>query len=237
MHGQRRGQTEDRGTDTSLCWLAVAGLGHPCQWCSEVSVGQELDCVGLLKGLLPYNGLVSSSKSSLSYLLSRPEGGNVAIIAVRKRKGFIKLALKHGAQLVPVFSFGENESENPTGSLLRTLQTSSPRPDNMKSVSLLLGTRHRANPPLTLRFSENPVMTGSDVTLTCEKTTNGGAVKAYFHINGKVVSHPVVTFTISKVQQSDKGLYSCSTDEDGKAPQVWLKVKGQDTEITSCLKI
>nr|XP_046237447.1 2-acylglycerol O-acyltransferase 1 isoform X2 [Scatophagus argus] len=90
------------------------------------------------------HGLVSSSKSSLSYLVSRPEGGNIAVIAVggapealdarpgaltlqvRNRKGFIKLALKHGAQLVPVFSFGENElfdqMENPTGSPLRKLQ-------------------------------------------------------------------------------------------------------------------
>ncbi|XP_037533221.1 2-acylglycerol O-acyltransferase 2-A [Nematolebias whitei] len=89
-------------------------------------------------------GLVSSSKSSLSYLVSRPEGGNVAVIAVggapealdarpgaltlqvKHRKGFIKLALKHGAQLVPVFSFGENElfdqMENPVGSPLRRLQ-------------------------------------------------------------------------------------------------------------------
>ncbi|XP_033182602.1 2-acylglycerol O-acyltransferase 2-B-like [Anabas testudineus] len=91
-------------------------------------------------------GLVSSSKSSLSYLVSRPEGGNVAVIAVGgapealdarpgaltlqvlNRKGFIKLALKHGAQLVPVFSFGENElfdlMENPSGSPLRRLQDS-----------------------------------------------------------------------------------------------------------------
>nr|XP_057924094.1 2-acylglycerol O-acyltransferase 1 isoform X3 [Doryrhamphus excisus] len=90
------------------------------------------------------HGLVSSSKSSLSYLLSRPQGGNVAVIAVggasesldarpgaltlqvHNRKGFIKMALKHGAQLVPVFSFGENELfdqiQNPTGSPLRTLQ-------------------------------------------------------------------------------------------------------------------
>lgn len=89
-------------------------------------------------------GLVSSCKSSLSYLVNRPEGGNVAVIAVggapealdarpgaltlqvRNRKGFIKLALKHGAQLVPVFSFGENELfdqiENPAGSPLRRLQ-------------------------------------------------------------------------------------------------------------------
>ncbi|XP_078793056.1 2-acylglycerol O-acyltransferase 1 isoform X2 [Oryzias latipes] len=89
-------------------------------------------------------GLVSSSKASLSHLISRPDGGNVAVIAVggasealdarpgsltlqvQSRKGFIKLALKHGAQLVPVFSFGENElfdqMENPAGSSLRRLQ-------------------------------------------------------------------------------------------------------------------
>ncbi|XP_034413104.1 2-acylglycerol O-acyltransferase 1 isoform X2 [Cyclopterus lumpus] len=90
------------------------------------------------------HGLVSSCKASLSHLISRPAGGNIAVIAVggapealdarpgaltlqvRNRKGFIKLALKHGAQLVPVFSFGENElfdqMENPTGSPLRKLQ-------------------------------------------------------------------------------------------------------------------
>lgn len=89
-------------------------------------------------------GLVSSSKSSLVHIVSRPQGGNVAVIAVggapealdarpgaltlqvNNRKGFIKMALKHGAYLVPVFSFGENElfdqMENPTGSALRRLQ-------------------------------------------------------------------------------------------------------------------
>lgn len=73
------------------------------------------------------------------------------VFQVKHRKGFIKLALKHGwvepneraelvllfvlllmfvfvrrAQLVPVFSFGENElfdqMENPAGSPLRRLQ-------------------------------------------------------------------------------------------------------------------
>uniref|UniRef100_A0A3P8U3J7 Acyltransferase n=1 Tax=Amphiprion percula TaxID=161767 RepID=A0A3P8U3J7_AMPPE len=100
--------------------------------------------VPLFRDYIMSGGLVSSCKSSLSYLVSRPGGGNVAVIAVggapesldarpgaltlqvRNRKGFIKLALKHGAQLVPVFSFGENElfdqMENPTGSPLRRLQ-------------------------------------------------------------------------------------------------------------------
>ncbi|MEQ2259085.1 2-acylglycerol O-acyltransferase 2-A [Xenotaenia resolanae] len=102
-------------------------------------------------------GLVSSCKSSLSYLVSRPNGGNVAVIAVggatealdarpgaltlqvKNRKGFIKLALKHGAQLVPVFSFGENElfdqMENPAGSHLRRLQN---RLQNIMGIAMPL---------------------------------------------------------------------------------------------------
>ena len=60
------------------------------------------------------SGLVSSEKASASYIISRPEGGHVAVVAVGgapesldarpgeltlqmlQRKGFIKLALKHG---------------------------------------------------------------------------------------------------------------------------------------------
>ncbi|XP_078101015.1 2-acylglycerol O-acyltransferase 1 [Sander vitreus] len=100
--------------------------------------------VPLFRDYIMLGGLVSSCKSSLSHLSSRPGGGNVAVLAVggapealdarpgaltlqiKNRKGFIKLALKHGAQLVPVFSFGENElfdqMENPSGSSLRKLQ-------------------------------------------------------------------------------------------------------------------
>ncbi|XP_015270348.1 PREDICTED: 2-acylglycerol O-acyltransferase 2-B-like [Gekko japonicus] len=88
--------------------------------------------------------LVSSEKASASYLLSHEGGGQVAVVAVGgppealearpgaftlqilSRKGFIKTALQHGAALVPVFSFGENELfnqvSNPEGSFLRTVQ-------------------------------------------------------------------------------------------------------------------
>jgi 2-acylglycerol O-acyltransferase 2 len=47
-------------------------------------------------------------------------------LVLRNRKGFIKQALKNGASLVPVFSFGENnifnQYPNPRGSTLRNLQ-------------------------------------------------------------------------------------------------------------------
>ncbi|XP_033025401.1 2-acylglycerol O-acyltransferase 2-like [Lacerta agilis] len=89
-------------------------------------------------------GLVSSDKSSAAYLLGHEGGGQVAVIAVGgppesldarpgaltlrllNRKGFVKMALQHGAALVPVFSFGENELfnqvSNPQGSFIRAVQ-------------------------------------------------------------------------------------------------------------------
>ncbi|NXW08811.1 MOGT2 acyltransferase, partial [Fregetta grallaria] len=89
-------------------------------------------------------GLVSSNKESASYVLQKPEGGNVLAIVVggaqealdarpgsctlllKNRKGFVRLAIKHGTPLVPIFSFGENDLfeqvRNPQGSWLRQLQ-------------------------------------------------------------------------------------------------------------------
>ncbi|XP_067379643.1 uncharacterized protein [Channa argus] len=79
---------------------------------------------------------------------------------------------------------------------------------------------------VVLKFSEDPVLTGSDVTLYCEKKTKGDAVKAYFYFNEtKLGSEPKIMFTISKVQQSDEGLYSCSTDVHGQSPQSRLRVR------------
>uniref|UniRef100_A0A8C8S8W8 Acyltransferase n=1 Tax=Pelusios castaneus TaxID=367368 RepID=A0A8C8S8W8_9SAUR len=98
----------------------------------------------LFRDYIMSGGLVSSDKASISYLLSQEDGGQVAVIAVGgppeslearpgaltlqilSRKGFIKSALQHGAALVPVFSFGENELfhqvPNPRGSLVREVQ-------------------------------------------------------------------------------------------------------------------
>uniref|UniRef100_W5KNF2 Acyltransferase n=1 Tax=Astyanax mexicanus TaxID=7994 RepID=W5KNF2_ASTMX len=89
-------------------------------------------------------GLIPSDKDSASYLLQREGGGNAVVIAVggalealdshpgtnivllTSKKGFIKLAMEHGAHLVPVYSFGENELydqvDNPRGTWLRWIQ-------------------------------------------------------------------------------------------------------------------
>jgi len=89
-------------------------------------------------------GIVDVSKESIEYLLKDAEPGMAVVIVpggaaealharpgtfnlvLNNRKGFIRLALKHGADLVPVFSFGENELfdqvDNPEGSALRKFQ-------------------------------------------------------------------------------------------------------------------
>ncbi|XP_055967920.1 2-acylglycerol O-acyltransferase 1 [Sorex fumeus] len=89
-------------------------------------------------------GPVSVSERSISHVLSKEGGRNISVIVlggakeslyanpgnftlyILRRKGFVKMALTHGAHLVPVFSFGENDVfkqvSNPKGSWLRTVQ-------------------------------------------------------------------------------------------------------------------
>ncbi|XP_077011379.1 2-acylglycerol O-acyltransferase 1 isoform X2 [Tamandua tetradactyla] len=98
----------------------------------------------LFREYLMSTGAVSVSKKSVSHVLSKEGGGNISVIVlggaeesldanpgnftlfIRERKGFVKLALTHGAHLVPLYSFGENELfkqvHNPEGSWLRTAQ-------------------------------------------------------------------------------------------------------------------
>ncbi|CAO2613709.1 Diacylglycerol O-acyltransferase 2 [Lemmus lemmus] len=72
-------------------------------------------------------GICPVNRDTIDYLLSKNGSGNAIIIVVggaaeslssmpgknavtlRNRKGFVKLALRHGADLVPTYSFGENE--------------------------------------------------------------------------------------------------------------------------------
>jgi len=88
-------------------------------------------------------GCCSSSRSSIGNVLSGP-GGAASVLVVggaaeaihsqsnklklvlKSRKGFVKLAIKHGADLVPSFSFGEtniySQVSAPEGSVIRNLQ-------------------------------------------------------------------------------------------------------------------
>ncbi|XP_068919228.1 2-acylglycerol O-acyltransferase 3 [Petaurus breviceps papuanus] len=89
-------------------------------------------------------GVCPVSRRSLDFLLSGRQLGQAVVILVggaaeslhgvpgkhcltlRKRQGFVRLALRHGASLVPVYSFGENEiftqASFGRGSWQRTLQ-------------------------------------------------------------------------------------------------------------------
>ncbi|CAF4525374.1 unnamed protein product [Rotaria sp. Silwood2] len=81
-----------------------------------------------LQFLFPFTRACCVSKDSCEYLLSGKSGqGNALVIIIggaremyltkndtmklylKTRQGFVRLALKHGASLVPVISFGENE--------------------------------------------------------------------------------------------------------------------------------
>ncbi|KAI1699293.1 diacylglycerol acyltransferase domain-containing protein [Ditylenchus destructor] len=90
-------------------------------------------------------GCISADRESIEYALNANNGaGNAVIIVVggaeealdahsdsydlclKRRKGFVRLAIKHGASLVPVYHFGENsifrQVENKRGSKLRRFQ-------------------------------------------------------------------------------------------------------------------
>ncbi|XP_071617754.1 2-acylglycerol O-acyltransferase 2 [Heliangelus exortis] len=100
--------------------------------------------IPFLRDYVMSGGLVPSDKESASYVLRKPEGGNLLTIIVggaqealearpgsytlvlKNRKGFIRLSIQHGTPLVPIFSFGENDLfeqvNNPKGSWLRRIQ-------------------------------------------------------------------------------------------------------------------
>ncbi|KAH9851865.1 DAGAT-domain-containing protein [Lenzites betulinus] len=88
-------------------------------------------------------GICAVSKRSCSNILKKGPGNSITIVVggaaeslsahpgtadltLRKRLGFIKLAIQNGADLVPVFSFGENDifqqMPNDKGTTLYTLQ-------------------------------------------------------------------------------------------------------------------
>lgn len=96
-------------------------------------------------------GAVSVSKKSMNYLLGKESKGNIAAVIVggaqeallskpgthkvivKRRRGFVKVALQNGTPLVPVYSFGETDIygqvNNQEGTLMRAFQ------EKIKSLS------------------------------------------------------------------------------------------------------
>ncbi|KAI9205895.1 diacylglycerol acyltransferase [Polychytrium aggregatum] len=90
-------------------------------------------------------GICSVSRKSCENVLKKGPGNSIMIVVggaaealhafpgtnelvIKSRYGFVKLALRNGASLVPVYSFGENDIwdqvPNPKGSVVHTVQTS-----------------------------------------------------------------------------------------------------------------
>lgn len=88
-------------------------------------------------------GIASVSRHSCEYILSSGPGRSIVIViggaaeslsarpgiadlTLKRRLGFIKMAIRHGADLVPTFSFGENDLyeqvDNHDGSTLLKIQ-------------------------------------------------------------------------------------------------------------------
>ncbi|EDL14180.1 mCG116788, partial [Mus musculus] len=82
--------------------------------------------IPIIRDYIMAKGLCSVSQASIDYLLSHGTGNLVGIVVggvgealqsvpntttllLKKRKGFVRTALQHGAHLVPTFTFGETE--------------------------------------------------------------------------------------------------------------------------------
>lgn len=98
----------------------------------------------ILREYMMSGGLCPVTHRAIEYLLSRNGVGNAVVIVVggaeeslacqpgvtslilKKRKGFVRMALQHGADLVPSFSFGEKDLFQqvyfPEGSWMQSLQ-------------------------------------------------------------------------------------------------------------------
>jgi len=115
----------------------------PCHKTHIIALNQHFSMPFFRELALGLGGCKASS-TSINHIISKPEGGNVAVLMVggaaeafyckprqykliyNNRKGFCKLALRNGTPLVPVITFGEtdlfDQMENPEGSILRKIQ-------------------------------------------------------------------------------------------------------------------
>lgn len=134
-----------------LCFGIFGAFATDCLNVQEVFPGiyprlvtlQEQFWLPGSRELISATGAVASTKRGIESVLSQPKGTAAVLIVggasealnysqtevklvLKKRKGFVRLALKHGTPLVPSFTFGEQfvyeQAPNPEGSKLRAFQ-------------------------------------------------------------------------------------------------------------------
>lgn len=70
------------------------------------------------------------------------------------------------------------------------------------------------------------------MTLLCE-SRDGEPRKSYFYKDGDMIGSDLEgTLTLTNVQKSDEGLYSCSAGVDKKSPEFRLTVRGQCNDLS-----
>jgi hypothetical protein len=111
------GGTEVGGWCVGACVRASVGITPP-------GLADSRDCTSCLSPPLAAPALPASLPACLQSLFAKP-GANDLVL--KRRKGFVKIALRTGAALVPVYSWGENATfrtanELPAGSRLRRVQ-------------------------------------------------------------------------------------------------------------------
>lgn len=118
-----------------MCFGSVSNFATESTGFSQKFPGLRVSLVALdglfhlpiFRDYLMSTGICSVSRQSLDFILSHPRRGQAVVIMIggaqesmsavpgehhvilKNRKGFVRRALRHGASLVPVYSFGEND--------------------------------------------------------------------------------------------------------------------------------
>ncbi|KAK2497482.1 hypothetical protein MC885_001234 [Smutsia gigantea] len=135
-----------------------------------------------------WSGLCSAACQSVDFILSRPPLGQAVVILVggaqesfqeqhyltlRDHKGFVCLALRHGASLVPVYNFGKNDifrlkaSRSPSRNVWAFLLASSGAAVSFRPTPGACCPSRCPSPPSPGRKLQSAVGTAEASPLTC----------------------------------------------------------------------
>ncbi|XP_055349310.1 acyl-CoA wax alcohol acyltransferase 1-like [Paramacrobiotus metropolitanus] len=127
MAGHPHGPTMAFGFITAMCTEAL-GFRKMFPGINVRALGQKFMMqVPVLREYTMAFGICDVSRPSIDYWMAKGPGTAVAIViggareifeidchnvklVLRTRKGFVKAAIQHGAELVPMFAFGENDT-------------------------------------------------------------------------------------------------------------------------------